>query len=387
MDSLKINEDQLLELLQDLIKIKSVNPTLVKEGQGESEIAEYIGNRLEQIGLSVKYQEIEKNRKNVISILKGTGNGKTMMLNGHLDTVSITGMEIEPFNPIYKKGKVYGRGAYDMKGGLAAMIVAVQAIVESCIKLKGDVILAFVADEEYASIGTEESLKEYSADAAIVCEPTNLNIALAHKGFAWIKVNVHGRAAHGSLANFGIDAIVKAGKFLVKIEELEKEILSQKKHPLCGSPSVHASLINGGIELSTYPDHCKIELERRTLPEETLEIVDKEIKDIISELCLNDNQFKADHEIFFYRPGLEILKDESIVQSIIKASQKVLNRKPRFMGFSGWMDSALIAGAGIPTAIIGPKGSGAHSAVEYVDFKSVVKAARIYLNTILDFCN
>jgi acetylornithine deacetylase len=265
--------------------------------------------------------------------------------------------------------------------------MAIKTLIESNVELKGDVILAGVADEEYASLGTEQLIKEYSADAALVCEPSNLNIILAHKGYAWIKVDVHGKAAHGSLANFGVDAIVKAGKFLVKVEELEKDVLSQKKHPLLGSPSIHASLINGGIELSTYPDHCRIELERRTLPEETRETVDNEIKELIKELSSEDKQFTAIHEVFFYRPGLEISKNEPIVESLIKASQNVLGKKARFTGFSGWMDSALLARAGIPTIIIGPKGSGAHDTVEFVNLKSLVQVTEILMNTIIDFCN
>lgn len=387
MNDLKINESKLLQLLQDLIRIESVNPSLTTEGKGESEIAQYIGNYLEKIGLIVNYQKLDINRTNVIGILEGSGKGKTIMLNGHTDTVTASGMEIEPFKPRYEKGKVYGRGSYDMKGGLASQIMAVQSIIESNKKLKGNVMLSFVADEEYASLGTEKLIEEYSADAAIVCEPTNLLIMIAHKGYAWIKVGVYGKAAHGSLSGFGIDAIVKAGKFLVKLENMEKNILSQKKHPLLSSPSVHASLINGGIELSTYPDYCEIQLERRTLPGEDREYVIQEINDLIKKLKEEDGKFNADFDVFFYRSPLEIPREQPIVESLNKACNNILKRKSRFSGHSGWTDAALLNDAGIPTVLFGPKGVGAHGLTEYVYFKSVVLTAYILISTIVDFCN
>jgi acetylornithine deacetylase len=277
MNGITINRQYLQTLLNELIQIESVNPDLAKKGDGEREIAQYIGSYLEALGLGVRYQEVEKNRINVIGVYRGSGGGKSIMLNGHTDTVGVDRMEIEPFVPEYKEGRVYGRGSLDMKGGVAAQIMAVRSLLESQAELKGDIILTFVADEEYKSIGTEAVLKDYTADAAVVCEPTNLRIVTAHKGFSWIKIEVLGRAAHGSLPERGIDAIMKAGKVLTEIEHLGSRVLIQKKHSLLGSPSIHASLIHGGIELSTYPDYCKIELERRTLPGEDQTTVTQEI--------------------------------------------------------------------------------------------------------------
>ncbi|MFX1442917.1 MAG: ArgE/DapE family deacylase [Promethearchaeota archaeon] len=382
-----INEKELLELLQELIRIESINPTLSKKGSGEAEIAKYIGDYLKEIGLEVKHQDIGDGRLNTIGILKGTGSGKSIMLNGHTDTVSISGMEIEPFNPVFKEGKVYGRGANDMKSGLAAIILAIKTLIENNIKIKGDIILTFVADEEYASLGTEKLIEEYHADAAIICEPSNLQIVIAHKGFAWIKVIIHGKSAHGSLPEFGVDAIVKGGKFLAKLEDLEKMILSQKKHPLLSSPSLHASLIKGGIELSTYPDYCEIQLERRTLPGEDRDYITQEIKNLITNLSGEDNKFKADFDLLFYRSPLEVSSNQPIAKSLFKICSEVLNRKIKFSGFSGWTDAAILNDAGIPTILFGAKGVGSHSSLEYVDFKSVVSTARILIGTILDFCN
>jgi acetylornithine deacetylase len=381
-----IDEKELLKVLQDLIRIESVNPDLSGSGNGEQPIAEHIGRYLARMGLVVRYQEIKPNRVNVIGVLKGSGAGKSLMLNGHTDTVGITRMDIEPLNPLFQDGKVYGRGSFDMKGGLAAMIVAVKSVIEAGLKPKGDVILAFVADEEYFSLGTEVLVREYSADAAILCEPTGLKVCIAHKGFAWIKVEVFGKAAHGSRPDKGIDAIVKAGKFLNRLEELGKDVLVRKKHPLLGSPSIHASLINGGTELSTYPDYCRIELERRFIPGETEETIKAEIQVLIDDLGAKDEQFKANFEITFSRPPLEVAKDHEIVEALTRAYTDRLKHPPKFIGVSGWMDSAILAEAGIPSVIIGPTGDGFHGATEYVDFESVVTLTKILADTIRDFC-
>jgi acetylornithine deacetylase len=382
-----INEKKLLEILKEMISINSVNPSLSKNGMGEEKIAYYIGKCLSEIGLKVEYQEIGQNRINVIGILRGYDNGKSLMLNGHMDTVGINDMKIEPFYPKYENGKVYGRGSIDMKSGLSAMLIAINTIINSGIKLKGNVILAFVADEEYMSKGTEALIKKYHTDAAIVCEPTNLEIGIAHKGFAWIKVEVFGKAAHGSQPLLGIDAIIKASKFLNEIENFAENVLSKKVHPLLGSPSIHASKIHGGTEISTYPNYCKIELERRTLPNEDEKTIEKEIKNLIEKISNKDKQFKAESEIFFSRSAFEIDKNELIINSLVRAYEKVLGRKPKFTGLSFWTDGSILKESNIPTVIFGPSGEGLHASIEFVDFKSIIYVAQILIETIIDFCN
>ena len=387
MAEIHINPEGLLTLLQKLIQIDSVNPSLSSKGTGEAMIARYIGAYLNKLGLEVRFQEIEKNRVNVIGILKGTGGGPVLMLNGHTDTVSADNMDTDPFVAEKKGGNIYGRGALDMKAGVAALMMAVQTILEAGIKLKGDVILTLVADEEYASIGTEAVVDEYTADAAIICEPTDLDIVIAHKGFAWIKIEIFGQAAHGSLPHRGIDAIVKAGNVLTAIEKFGKTDLSQKTHPLLGSPSIHASLIEGGTELSTYPDYCKIELERRNLPGEDRQAVTAEIRDLLQNIQRQDDQFKADFNVFFFRPAFEISPDQPIVQAVSRAYKSTFNEPPRYEGMWAWLDSAILAQAGIPAVIFGPSGDGAHAALEYVDLESVITTTHVLVETIIDFCN
>jgi acetylornithine deacetylase len=386
MAEIQIKREALLSLLQDLIQIDSVNPSLSSKGTGEAVIARYIGDYLNNLGLEIRFQEIEKNRVNVVGILKGSGGGPSLMLNGHTDTVSADNMEIDPFVAEEKDGKIYGRGALDMKAGVAALIVALQSIIEAGIKLKGDVILTLVADEEYASIGTEAVVDEYTADAAIICEPTDLAIVTAHKGFAWIKIEIFGHAAHGSLPHRGIDAIVKAGKVLAAIDELGETGLKKKTHPLLGSASIHASLIEGGTELSTYPDYCKIELERRNLPGEEHKAIAAEIQDLLQNIQRHDEQFKTDFDVFFFRPAFEISPDQPIVQTVSRAYESTLSKPPSFEGMWAWLDSAILAQAGIPAVIFGPSGDGAHAAVEYVDADSVITTTKVLVQSIIDFC-
>jgi len=387
MTEIQINRESLLTLLQKLIQIDSVNPSLSNKGTGEALIARYIGAYLNKLGLAVRFQEIEKNRVNVIGVLKGTGGGPSLMLNGHTDTVSADKMETDPFAAEKKGGKIYGRGALDMKAGVAALIMAAQTIIEAGIKLKGDLILTLVADEEYASIGTEAVVDECTADAAIICEPTDLEIVIAHKGFAWIKIEIFGQAAHGSLPHRGIDAIAKAGKVLAAIETLGETDLNQKSHPLLGSPSIHASLIEGGTELSTYPDYCKIELERRNLPGEDRKAVTAEIQDLLQNIQRQDDRFKADFDVFFFRPAFEISPDQPIVQTVSRSYESTFNKPPGFEGMWGWLDSAILAQAGIPAVIFGPSGEGAHAAVEYVDVDSVITTTEVLVRSITNFCN
>jgi acetylornithine deacetylase len=383
----QINRKALVSLMQALIRINSVNPSLSAEGVGEADICRYIADYLKKLGLTVHLQHIQNNRINVIGILTGTGGGPTLMLNGHTDTVSIDNMSADPFDARLEDGKLYGRGALDMKAGVAAQIMAIQTLIEMGIKLNGDVILALVADEEYASIGTEAVVSEYGADAAIICEPTDLQIIIAHKGFAWIRIDIFGRAAHGSLPQRGIDAIVKAGHLLTAIEQHEKTDLVRKTHPLLGSPSIHASLIQGGTELSTYPDYCKIELERRNLPGEDRQMIIEEIQGLLRDIQSRDDDFKADLDVFFFRPAFEISREHPIVQSVSAAFEATCHRAASFEGMGAWLESAILAQAGIPAVIFGPSGDGEHAAVEYVAVDSVITTTRVLVQTIMDFCN
>ena len=380
-----INSNELTELLKDMVKIDSVNPSLVPGAAGEAEIASYLKEWMASLGLETELIEVKPGRPNVVGTLKGSGGGKSLMLNGHTDTVGVDYMTSAPFEPVIKDGKLYGRGSYDMKGGLASSMAAVKAIMDSGDQLKGDVVIAAVCDEEFASIGTEHLMNDTRVDAAIIGEPTNLDVQVTHKGFAWIDVTTHGFAAHGSMYQLGVDAIAKMGHVLIGVEAIQS-ILGETKHPLVGSGSIHASIISGGVELSTYPDKCKLEAERRLIPGETKEDVEEEMKGLIQSLRKGDPKFNADYEITFFREPMEISPDEEICQVLRQGCIEVLGKAPQWVGGSGWMDTQIIHGKGIPAVAFGPSGFGAHGAEEWVDLDSVYRAAEVQEYVIRKFC-
>jgi acetylornithine deacetylase len=382
----RIDATETLALLKDLVKINSVNPSLVPGAPGEAEIAEYIGNYLQGLGLKTRIEEMEPGRANAVGTIKGTGGGPTLMLNGHTDTVGIDSMEIDPLDPVVKEGKMYGRGTNDMKGGIAAILSATKAIADSGIELKGDLVIAAVCDEEYASIGTERLMENVEVDAAIVCEPTEFQILVAHKGFAWIDIETRGVAAHGSAWQIGVDAIAKMGKVQVGLESLQEESLMMRSHRLVGPPSVHSSIIEGGRELSTYPDLCKLKVERRLIPGETKGDVEAELDRLLSSIGDIDPKFDGGYEITFYRGPLEVATDNEICKVLIECSQAVRGETPHFVGGSGWMDTQIIAKGGAPAVAFGPVGSGSHAAVEYVEIDSVVDAAKVLERVVRRFC-
>src|SRR6266480_2344642 len=328
------------ELLRQLVAINSINPDLVADGPGEGEIARYVAAWLARAGLEVESDEPKPGRPNVIGIVRGTGGGRSLLLNAHMDTVGVTGME-RPHEPSIIGGRLYGRGAYDMKAGLASIMYA--AANARKLNLYGDVIVTAVSDEEYASIGTSSVVKRWRADAAVVTEPTELDIYVAHKGFAWLEVETMGTAAHGSRPDLGVDAIVKMGKVLVGLEELDRSLRARPSHRLLKSGSVHASLITGGQELSSYPDHCKLGIERRTIPGETQESVEAEIQGIFDHIARTDPDFKASVRTTLVREPFEVPEDELIVQVVRRQATAILGRKPAIGSGTAWMDAALLS--------------------------------------------
>jgi acetylornithine deacetylase len=382
----RVDSTETLTLLEDLVKINSVNPSLVPGAPGEAEVAEYIGDYMRGLGLETRVEEVEPGRVNAVGTIKGTGGGPTLMLNGHTDTVGIHYMEIDPLDPVVKEGKMYGRGTNDMKGGLAAILSATKAIADSDVALKGDLVVAAVCDEEYASIGTERLMENVKVDAAIVCEPTEFQVTVAHKGFAWIDIETRGIAAHGSAWQIGVDAIAKMGKVQVGLEILQEESLMKRSHRLVGPPSVHSSIIEGGRELSTYPDRCKLKVERRLIPGETKGDVEAELDNLLGSIGDIDPKFDGGYEITFFRGPLEVATDSEICRVLVECSQEVRGETPYFTGSSGWMDTQIIARTGAPAVAFGPVGSGSHAAVEYVDVDSVVDAARVLERVVLRFC-
>ncbi len=375
--------NEITALLQQLVAINSINPDLVVGGAGEREIAHFVANWLAQAGVEVTLDEPVPGRPNVVGIVHGTGGGRSLLLNAHMDTVGIAGME-RPHDPVVEGNRLYGRGAYDMKGGLAAIMVAVAQAKK--LALRGDVILTAVADEEYASLGTQSIVKQWHADAAIVTEPTELSLCVAHKGFVWLEISTQGRAAHGSRPDLGHDAIVKMGHVLLGLEHLDHLLRDAPSHRFLGNGSLHASLIEGGQELSSYPELCTLQVERRTLPGETPLRVEAEVRALLEQIRTADPTFLASVKTTLVRDSFEVAEDAPIVQTVSRLAASLLGSAPEIVGKASWMDSALLAAAGIPTVIFGPGGTGAHAVIEWADLEQVQRCSDVLLATLQEFC-
>ena len=315
-------------------------------------------------------EEAAPGRPNVVGVARGSGGGRSLLLNGHLDTVGL----LDPdggVRPRVEDGRLYGRGAYDMKGSLAAIMEAGAACAS--LGLRGDVVVTAVSDEEAGSIGTELLLERWRADAAIVAEPTDERLCIAHRGWLAFDVETEGRAAHGSRPDLGVDAIAKMGPVLVAIEELDRSLQARPPHPLLGTGSVHASLIEGGQEYSSYPASCRLQGERRTIPGERREDVEAELRELAGS--------GASISFPFGREPMEVAGDEPIVRAI-----QAQTGSRDVHGAPFWTDAALFTEAGIPAVLFGPAGDGAHAAVEWVDLTSLERCRDLYVAVAADFC-
>jgi acetylornithine deacetylase len=362
--------DPAITLLRELVSINSVNPSLAPGAPGEREIAEAVAVHLRRLRLDVEMQEVAPGRTNVIGLLDGRRPGRSLMYCGHIDTVGVDGMR-DPFDPVVRSGRVYGRGAQDMKGGLAAMIDAAR-VVASEPPAGGRLIVAAVVDEEFASLGADALVSRWRADGAVVTEPTDLQIAVGHKGFAWFEVETKGIAAHGSRPLDGRDAILRMGRVLRALEMLDRELQCRPPHPLMGTASLHASLIDGGREWSSYPDRCVLKVERRTVAGETELSVERELTQILAELRDADPEFEASYRPVFARPHYEISRDHVLPRTLASAVSRALNVESPLIGMSFWTDAAILAAGGTPAVLFGPGGAGLHSTEEYVRIDDVV---------------
>lgn len=380
-----IDTGYIVDVLRGLIRINSVNPSLVPGAPGEAEVATFTASIMRDLGLGVEILESVAGRPSVVGRLAGTGGGRSIMLNAHYDTVGVDGMA-EPFSAVVRDGRMYGRGSYDMKGSLAACIGAVEALLRTGRRPRGDILIAAVADEEAASIGTQDLLRSHVTDGSIVTEPTSLRLCLAHKGFVWYRVATRGRAAHGSRPDLGVDANLHMGRVLARLDGLAWSLSAGRSHPLVGTASLHAATIAGGTGLSTYSAECRLGIERRTIPGETESEATTQLRAILEELAAGDAAFDATLEVELAREPFEARADSAVAASLSRCAASVLGTEPERVGDSPWMDAAFTAAAGIDTVVFGPHGQGAHAAEEWVDLESVHHAAAVLAETVLDYC-
>jgi len=374
--------DRCIQLLKDLVGVDSVNPSLVLDATGEQHIARVLTTAIQGgIGLRVREQIVAPGRPNIVAELEGAAPGRSLMFCGHTDTVGVAGMA-QPFSGEERDGRIYGRGSQDMKGGIAAMVDAARVIVESGGLAAGKLIIACVVDEEHASIGADALVTKWRADGAVVTEPTDLQVAVAHKGFEWVEIETEGRAAHGSRPREGRDAIRYMGRVLNGLDAIDRQLQSRPAHTLLGTASLHASLIEGGRELSSYPDRCHLQMERRTLPGEAPGSGAREVDDLLAKLRGEDPDFKAASKGMFARSPYELASDHALPQAMLRAAGSSLAP----IGMSFWTDAAILGEAGIPSILFGPMGAGLHSTEEWVNIQSVLKCRDALVELARDWC-
>jgi acetylornithine deacetylase len=374
--------DPTLALLKDLVAIDSVNPSLVPGGAGEGAIAERIAAEMRAARLDVQIAEAAPGRPNVFGVIESGRPGPALMLCGHSDTVGVEGMSA-PFDPIVRDGKLFGRGAQDMKGGVASILGAARRLAQSPAGLKGRVIVAIVVDEEYASIGADAVVKDWKADAAVVAEPTDLAIGVGHKGFEWVEVETQGVAAHGSRPDDGVDAILMMGRVLGELDARERGFIAGPKHPLLGRPSLHASLVRGGRELSTYPDRCTLSVERRTVTGEAPRSLLREVEAILGRLRAADPRFRASARLTFDRSPY-LTPEGHPLPRLLRES---LGRETKVGALSFWTDAAILGAAGMASVVFGPGGAGLHGLEEYVRLDEVLACREALVTVARRFCS
>jgi acetylornithine deacetylase len=362
-------ENRLVSLLGELVAINSVNPTL-SGGPGEGEIARSILDRLSRLGLEAELLSVATARANVVALVRGKGRSRPVLLNGHIDTVGVEGME-RPFSLRREGDRLHGRGAYDMKGGVAVMLALGEFFARH--RPPGDLWLTFSADEEDRSLGTEQLVRDWLPGVArppaagIFLEPTEGDIGVAHKGFTWFEIEIVGKAAHGSRPEQGIDAILPLRGALTELDLIRSELSARTPDPLLGRPSLHGGVIRGGTEPSVVPAHATLCWERRTLPEEPPGEVTGELARVAEAVAALPGGHRVRQREVFVRPPYRTPADAEIVSRLRKASPG-----SRLTGLSFWADSALLGLAGVPSVLFGPAGHGAHAVNEWVSLKSMV---------------
>lgn len=372
MPSDSLSPEAVVELAGELIRIPSVNPSIApEEAHGESAAAGFASAWLTRRGVKAWLEEATPGRPNAVAEVVGEP-GPTLVLCAHLDTVGTAGMTIPPFEPTLREGMLFGRGSYDMKGSAAAIMLAAAELNRE--PFRGRLLLALVADEEYASIGADDFVRRHAADACILTESSAHDLILAHKGFVWAEVVTRGRAAHGSRWDLGVSAVARMGRVIAALDRFDHETLRARVHPLVGPASMHCAMVQGGVGLTTYAPECRLKIERRTLPGETPQQVLEEIAAVV-------RQAGEEAEILplFERPPLTADSESPIARCVRAGAMEVTGKAPAETGVAYWMDAAVFAGAGIPAVNYGPDGAGAHEAVEWVDVASLVTCARVYV--------
>ena len=381
-----VDRDQLVQLLSDLVAIESINPSMKGAKNGETIIGNYIFDYLKNLGLEVLRQEALPGRSNIFGKLPGADSKRRLLFEGHLDTMPVEGMVIDPFTPKVEEGRLYGRGACDVKASIAAMLLGLKIATEQG-RPKADLYFLGSVDEEYTFKGILHFLKGgFWAQGAVVGEPTELDVVIAHKGMVRWRIEVTGKAAHSSKPKEGINAVTKMARIICRIEDRMQPMLARISHPLVGPPTLSIGKIRGGIQINIVPDRCVIELDRRLNPGEDPNAVLESFEELLNEMRGEDPQLQvAMEEPFLVDYPLETEETEEVVQ-LAKSAISAVRGQAKVKGVPYGTDGSKTARGGIPTIVLGPGSiDQAHTANEYVEIDQVVKATEIYARMMLAF--
>ena len=366
-----------LALARALVATPSVNPELEESGAGEAAVAELTTGWLRAWGLSVEMSEVAPGRWNVVGRLGGKGTGLTLLLNGHLDTVGVAGMSVNPFGAELREGRLWGRGSCDMKGGVAALLAATARVARE--RPSGELIVALTADEEHASLGMEALVGSgMKADAAVVCEPTGLGgHARPQGGSCGSRRTSAGEPLTVRCPKPVWDAIEHAGLYLTALGALRSRLRAREPHPLLGRGSFHAGTIDGGSAPSVYPDACQLVLERRTLPGENPAGIIEEFQAVLDGLAAYVPELDGKLTQGLARPATEVPNDSALVEGLLAACAGE-GVDPRVTGMTAWVDAAFLNEAGTPAVCFGPGSiAQAHSADEWIDPSEILTCAAV----------
>ncbi len=386
-----VTPGEVVELARRLVAI----PSHPRHPGKERELAEYLAGFATTEGLEARLQDVTPGRPNLVVTVPGRGGGKSLMLNAHLDTVPPHAMVIDPFTAAADEGRIFGLGAADTKGGLAAMAMALVGLARAGVSLAGDVVLTAVIDEEGRGEGTEAVLGSgLRADGAIVAEPTGLKVCPGHKGLEWLEVTVHGRAVHSGRKEEGESAISRAARLITAVEETLVPKLAERAHPFLGPPTLNFGLIHGGTQPSTVAGSCVIQLDRRTVPAENRETVCADFREVFGRLSRQDPGFRADiarmpegqatmdHLAFVTDP------EHPLVRAVAEAVQTVTGEPAQLAPFPAWSDAGFLAvHGGIPAVVFGPGDiSQAHCPAEWLATSQLLRATQVYALTAVAYC-
>lgn len=374
-----------IELISDLVRIDSVTPWLVEGGAGESEVVRYFEQWVADLAVQVEIQEIEPGRQNFIATLEGTGEGPSLCLNAHADTVGYAGWPDEALVPRLEGDRLYGLGAADDKGCCAIALLALRRVATSGVRLRGDLIVACVADEEGISIGTEHLVRTMKPDLAIVLEADALpKVIVEHQGFGWLDIVIGGRAAHGSTPDQGVDAIVGLAEVLSRLHAWDLEHFAGVVEPRNGRTVFHTGTVRGGTDYATYPSQAVLGIEIGTQPGETMADRVREIEAIIASVVAEMPGLTGEVRIRLEREPFLAKGHEALLESLRRATQKNMGRDIEPVGLNAWTDAALMQAAGTPTVMLGPLGGNFHSPNEWISVPDAVASVDILVDTILE---